>query len=505
MKCPRCGNEWDTGKNLCPHCGLPEPLPISWETISHVSTLQSQQSSLAGSDPAAPSSPDAVTSSQHQPSIASHLPPDAVTPVSIPARPQAPVTPLPTIDQAVPAALHLPSSLRARKLITAPLSLGGARVPEPRMAYRSSLDALRPLASGVFLRGGRYRLRALQSHQQWAAGIYEGMWTAQDAQRSGSLVMICELVIPGQNIELVQSLLSASTIALASIGRYPAIPTLWDAFVDYGRHFFVFEPVGGESLLMHMRRTGRALPEQDVIECCLQVIEMLELLSQQTPPMVHGLIRPEHIFVSHDGTSYRLTNFSVVLAGGGTRFVAGMEHARLSPYVAPELARGIVDIRSDLYSLLATAYHAVTGSIPVALNGGIPQAQRLNPMVSSQFDAILAKGLRNSVGQRFQRPSELRKKLLSLKASSANASSHAPVERPAQEVSIPRPSSDVNSQVPARVQPVAFNDKNDDRDARLSLPPMSTKEPNDMRFILLWIVGVSLCMIVVVLLIRGFM
>ena len=137
-------------------------------------------------------------------------------------------------------------------------------------------------------------------------------------------------------------------MALSQVGRHPHIPTLWDAFSDRGRNFFVFEPFDGEPLLSRMRRTGRAMSEQDVIECCLQMSEVLELLSQQSPPLVHGLISPEHILSARNGSQYALINFSLVLAGGATQFVSGIDRTRLSPYTPPEFMRGVIDGRSDL-------------------------------------------------------------------------------------------------------------------------------------------------------------
>ena len=165
-----------------------------------------------------------------------------------------------------------------------------------------------------------------------------------------------------------------------------------------------------------MRRTGRALQEQDIIECCLQMTEVLELLAQQSPPLVHALISPEHIMITRSGSRYVLTNFSIVLAGGATQFISGIDRTRLSVYTAPEFVRGVIDVRSDLFSLLATAYHTVTGSVPAGVSGSIPQAQRLNPYVSAQLDAILAKGLRPVASQRYQRPSELRQDLLAMRS-----------------------------------------------------------------------------------------
>jgi serine/threonine protein kinase len=280
-------------------------------------------------------------------------------------------------------------------------------------AANQSLNA-RPLTPGVQLRGNRYRLQELQERQDWLSGVFEAVWIGRDSQRGGQQVVICEVALPETSSVMSQSILRTATMALANVGRHPRIPALWDAFGDIGRSFFVFEPLEGETLLQRLRYGGRALPEQEVVECLLQMTEVLDLLSQQSPQMVHGLIRPEHIIASRNGSQYSLTNFSVVLAGGATQFVVGMERSRLSAYTAPEFVRGVVDVRSDMYSLIATAYHAATGTVPSGISGSIPQAQRINHNISSELDAILTKGLRAVANQRYQRPSELRQDLLSL-------------------------------------------------------------------------------------------
>ena len=292
------------------------------------------------------------------------------------------------------------------------------QVPSTIAPIRSNVLAtnVRPLLPGVLLRGGRYRLQELQERQDWLTGVFEAVWIGKDSHRAGSQVMITEVVLPENTSVMTQTILRTATMALVSVGRHPHIPGLWDAFSDQGRSFFVFEPIEGETLIGRMRYSGRTLPEQEVIECCLQLTDVLELLSQQSPQLVHGLIRPEHIVLSRNNLQYILTNFSVVLAGGGTQYVAGMERTRLSPYTAPEFVRGIVDVRTDLYSLIATAYHAVTGSAPAGISGSIPQAQRINPNVSSAFDAILSKGLRSVPNQRYQRPSELHQDLLAMRS-----------------------------------------------------------------------------------------
>lgn len=374
----------------------------------------------------------------------------------------------------------------------------------------SSVQGTRPLLPGVLLRGGRYRLQELQERQDWLSGVFEAAWIGRDSHRAGSQVMICEVVLPDNTSVMTQTMLRTATMALASVGRHPRIPTLWDAFSDQGRSFFVLEPIEGESLMARMRYSGRTLPEQEVIECCLQMTDVLELLAQQSPQLVHGLIRPEHIIVGRNGSQYILTNFSIVLAGGATQYIAGMERSRLSPYTAPEFVRGVVDVRTDMYSLIATAYHAVTGSVPTGISGSIPQAQRINPNVSSAFDAILTKGLRAVANQRYQRPSELRQDLLAMRSVSgslvpgnANSVSNMPsfASRDGQRVEL---SSQRAADSVAQALPMMLNAGLDDDEERSSLlprpeelPPM--KQGNDTlnAALLLCLILASLVFIVV--------
>ncbi|GAC1348483.1 MAG: hypothetical protein NVSMB27_16420 [Ktedonobacteraceae bacterium] len=391
----------------------------------------------------------------------------------------------------------------------------------------STRNGMRPQAQGsdtrqpgpgTILRNGRYRLQELQERQEWLGGVYESMWIAQDAQRGASQVMICELMLPDNGSVVMQSTLRTATIALTSVGRHPHIPTLWDAFSDRGRNFFVFEPIEGESLLNRMRRTGRAMSEQDVIECCLQMTEVLELLAQQSPPLVHGLIRPEHIMVVRSGSQYVLANFSIVLAGGATQFVSGMERTRLSVYTAPEFVRGVIDGRSDLFALMATAYHAVTGSMPTGVSGSIPQAQRLNPNVSPQFDAILSKGLRPIASQRYQRASELRQDLLAMRSVSGTLVPGQRLEQPFQRVSDGAQNGQIGQKfeqsttprvadsVAQALQSLAPADDFEEQKLLLprpeELPPL--EERNDRLYAALWLCAILVCLILVIVFSRGF-
>jgi len=429
------------------------------------------------------------------------------------------------------------SSFRASRLVTetptknVPLnSTAQAQSPQQSATFASTASAIsqagahsanievQTLEPGTLLRGGRYRLYEMQGRQEWLSGVYEARWVAQDAQRGGSQVAIRELVLPENSSVMMQATLRSATMALSQVGRHPHIPTLWDAFSDRGRNFFVFEPFDGESLLSRMRRTNRAMPEQDVIECCLQMTEVLELLAQQSPPLVHGLISPECILSARNGSQYALTNFSLVLAGGATQFVSGIDRTHLSAYTAPEFLRGVVDGRSDLYALMATAYHAVTGSVPAGVSGSIPSAQRLNPNITPEFDAILSKGLRPVAGNRYQRPSELRHDLLALRSVSGSLVSgaeqrslatEAPASRTIQTQS-PSP-ADVATQdafrpVAQALQSIVPPDDEEDQKQLLprpeALPPMPRVNVNLAT--VLWLATIILGVIILISVNRGF-
>ena len=365
------------------------------------------------------------------------------------------------------------------------------------------------LAPGSILRNGRYLLTEQQARHEWKPGTYETTWCAQDAQRAGALVVIKEVDL-AEGRERTQALLRNATVALMEAGRLPRVPALWDAFIEQGRNFFVFEPLEGETLMAHLQRVGGPLSEQEVIACCLHIVEVLEALSTQKPPLIHGLISPENIVISRYGAQYALKDFSVVQSGSGGQYEVEREQARRSPYAAPEMGSGKLDVRSDLYSLLATAYHSVTGRAPERdpASNTITSARRVAPQVSPQLDAILARGLRPLVVQRYQSPSELKQDLQDwraggttssmgaiVSASGASFTSVAPVSFSSSLPGERRPADSVAQMLPSMLGDLDDEEKNPLPQPE-DLPPMS--EGNDLLQSLFWLAAIMVCVVVLV-------
>ena len=295
-----------------------------------------------------------------------------------------------------------------------------SNTPFPALPARRSAgsfvvnEGAAPLEVGALLRGGSYRLTERLSQQTWLPGVCETIWLAEDSKHYNALVRLCEVALPEKDRASRRALFFAATRTLHAAGKHPHLPALLDIFEEKERGFFVFERVEGESLLARMRRIKRVLSEQEVIDCCLQVVDVLEYLAQQSPPVVHGLIQPANILLGRTNGRYMLTNGSIILATRAARYSADVSRAQLSPYAAPEFGRGPVNASADLYALVATAYFLATGLLPVKQSGIIPPARQFNPNLSPQLETILARGLYSGLGLRpdtslrYQRPAELR-------------------------------------------------------------------------------------------------
>jgi hypothetical protein len=125
--------------------------------------------------------------------------------------------------------------------------------------------------------------------------------------------------------------------------------------------YFVMGFVDGETLRERIERVGPLSP-RDVMRMLQEVAWALSYAHQRE--VVHRDIKPENIMIERDTGRALVTDFGIAQVGGGEGSASGrvMGTAR---YVSPEQAAGeAVDGRSDLYSLGATAFFALTGRAP---------------------------------------------------------------------------------------------------------------------------------------------
>src|SRR5688572_14900903 len=87
---------------------------------------------------------------------------------------------------------------------------------------------------------------------------------------------------------------------LASL-RHPSLPVVSDHFVQPDGQFLVLEMVPGEDLstLLHRRDQPCALDE--ILTWADQLLDALEYLHAQSPPIIHRDIKPRNLRVRTDG------------------------------------------------------------------------------------------------------------------------------------------------------------------------------------------------------------
>jgi serine/threonine protein kinase len=127
------------------------------------------------------------------------------------------------------------------------------------------------------------------------------------------------------------------------------------------RLYLVMEHLDQPSLEQKMDQMGK-LPEREVLEIGIGIASALQFAYEETG-LIHRDITPGNILFGR-GKTPKLADFG--LAAGARSALGQQDEVWGTPYyVSPErLNRQEEDIRSDIYSLGATLYHALAGRAP---------------------------------------------------------------------------------------------------------------------------------------------
>lgn len=161
----------------------------------------------------------------------------------------------------------------------------------------------------------------------------------------------------GEDNKLVQSFISEAQAAAALNHRN--IVQIYSCGQEKGQPYIVMELVTGGKM-NHMFSHNEPMDEVRLLKIAVDVAEGLKAANEVG--LVHGDIKPENILIDQAGTA-KIVDF------GLAQFVnAQKERGEIwgTPYyISPERARGNkADHRSDIYSLGATMFHALSGQPP---------------------------------------------------------------------------------------------------------------------------------------------
>jgi tRNA A-37 threonylcarbamoyl transferase component Bud32 len=192
--------------------------------------------------------------------------------------------------------------------------------------------------------------------------------------------------------------------------QHPNIPRVTDHFAESGRYYLVMDYVEGENLEEILRREGRPwLDESRVVNWAAQICDVLAYLHEQNPPIIFRDMKPANVMLQRDGR-IKLIDFGIArhFAPSPSGTAVGTPG-----YAPPEQYFGRAEPRSDLYALGATLHHLLSGRAP---DPYIPFAllRTLNPNITSELEAIVAKALSQNPQDRQQSAREFRRALENL-------------------------------------------------------------------------------------------
>jgi len=236
----------------------------------------------------------------------------------------------------------------------------------------------------------------------------------------------------------------AEARALAAIDHRTAARALFVGDED-GRPYSVTEWIEGPSLEVVLS-AGKPVKEKRALEMGVELVGLLA--SAARIGLVHGDIRPGNIHITPKGKA-KLVNFR--FAGAGPRPPTANAAPVRKAYASPEhLAGRAVDSRSDVFSLGATLFHAVTGRAPFdddrpreSADAPPPNARAVRAVLQQATAEVLAGMLQRDPDKRCGRDvSDLQARLrralkLSRKAASARPARPAPTRPSAPPAAAP--------------------------------------------------------------------
>lgn len=271
----------------------------------------------------------------------------------------------------------------------------------------------------------RYRILDLVG-QGGMGAIYQ----AEDLRLEGRLCAIKEVIIDTSaskaHQEQMQAAFHREATVLARLD-HPNLPKVSDFFFFNGHDYLVMDYVPGQDLrevIEHARHKSTFIPEAQVLTWADQIINALEYLHHQDPPVLHRDIKPSNIKLMPNGT-IKLVDFGLVklLLPDDNRTVTVLQGRATIQYAPLEQIggdAGYTDSRSDVYALGATLYHLLTNEPPPDAKTRYVRAKRqsplslteINPAISTQTEQAVLHALGLHPEDRPDSIQQLRRELL---------------------------------------------------------------------------------------------
>lgn len=252
---------------------------------------------------------------------------------------------------------------------------------------------------------GRYRILGFLGR-----GGMGAVYQCEDLRLSGKKWAVKEMLVfdPASQEQIEESFKREAQ--MLSRLRHRNLPMIVDYFIEESKQYLVMECIEGENMAQMIQREGAAT-ELQAMRWALELAQVLDYLHRQEKPVIFRDLKPDNIIVTED-RHIKLVDF-----GLARQFDPGKRRDTQASgsvgYAPPEQWEDAAqtDERSDVYSLGATLFYALTGRPPSPVYG----SQRLRPYrpnLDPACEAVVLKCLQPEPSQRYANSGELIRDLL---------------------------------------------------------------------------------------------
>ena len=259
--------------------------------------------------------------------------------------------------------------------------------------------------------------------EQIGQGGMGAVYKAQD-KRLNNVVALKQTIVAGERLHKA---FEQEAQLLAQL-RHAALPVVIDHFYEPQGQFLVMEFIDGKTLFELLSKQKEPFKQSQILIWTKQLLEVLNYLHSQTPPVIHRDIKPNNLKLN-ERDQIILLDFG--LAKGSKHLSStnadSSSVAGYTPHFAPleQINGSGTDCRTDLYSLAATIYNLITGQKPpdatfravAMLNGEadpLKAAHLINKEVNPNFAQLLCECLSPNINLRPKSAKAMLAKLESL-------------------------------------------------------------------------------------------
>ena len=262
-------------------------------------------------------------------------------------------------------------------------------------------------------------------------------------------------------------------VILANL-RHPNLPRVTDHFaIENQGQYLVMDYIEGEDLRQRLDRLG-PLPDEEVVILGAAVCDALSYMHSLNPSVLHRDIKPGNVKITSQGRIF-LVDFGLAKVVQSTSLATTTGARAMTPGYSPPEQYGTAhtDARTDIYSLGATLYSALTDTLPEdGLARAMEQAdltpiRKRSQRASRRLTAVIERALEVKPDDRYQNADEFKQNLLNSRSSTRKRSDFdlppaPPVEEPPAlaEGAAPAPEGEptaraADGSLPPVVQPVS--------------------------------------------------